>query len=189
MKKNASIFALAFMFLVFQACGPKSNENKAEVATPVTNVKALTAKEKKEKLEKDRIMRAERLKHDREELARSKSTYTDAKGNVIYYKAELEPMYVGGEAAMSKYLNDNLKYPEAAQKNGEEGTVFVDFVVSKDGSVREIKITDAYNLDIDKSFRDEAYRVVSGMPKWTPGSQRGKDVDVEYSLPITFELR
>jgi TonB family protein len=191
MKKSANIVLVVFAFLALQACGSKSNETKPEVTTsaPVTQVKALTTKEKKEKLEKDRIVRAERLKRDREELARAKASYVDANGNVVYYKAELQPMYVGGEAAMSKYLNDNLKYPEEAQKNGSEGTVFVDFVIAKDGTVREIKISDAYNLDIDQSFRDEAYRVVSAMPRWTPGSQHGKDVDVEYSLPITFELR
>src|SRR5205809_369109 len=122
MKHSADIVVMAFAFLALQACGSKSNETKPEVSTsaPVTQVKALTVKEKREKLEKERIVRAERLKRDREELARTKTTYTDAKGNVIYYRAELQPMYVGGEDAMSKYLNDNLKYPEAAQKNGSE---------------------------------------------------------------------
>jgi Ca-activated chloride channel family protein len=191
MKKSANIVILAFAFLALQACGSKSNETKPETSTsaPVTQVKALTVKEKREKLEKERIVRAERLTRDREELARTKTSYTDAKGNLVYYKAELQPMYVGGEAALSKYLNDNLKYPDSAQKSGSEGTVFVDFIIAKDGMVKEIKITDSYNLDVDQSFRDEAFRVVSGMPRWTPGSQHGKDVDVEYSLPITFELR
>jgi Ca-activated chloride channel family protein len=191
MKKNANIIVLAFAFLALQACGSKSNETKPEVttSTPVTQVKALTVKEKREKLEKERMVREARIRHDREELVRAKVSYIDAKGNVIYYMAELQPMYKGGDAAMSKYLNDNLEYPEQARKDGSEGTVFVDFVVAKDGTVREIKISDAYNLDIDQSFRDEAYRVVSSMPRWTPGSQHGKDVDVEYSLPITFELR
>ena len=131
---------------------------------------------------------SQRLKRDREELAKSNPSYTDAKGNIIYYKAEREPVYTGGKDAMAKYLKDNLMFPEAAQANEAEGTVFVDFVVAKDGTVRDVEVSDAYNQDIDPSFRSEAFRVVSAMPRWTAGSQNGKNVDVKYNLPVTFEL-
>jgi TonB family protein len=190
MKTTTNILVTAFVFLALQACGPKSNESKTEVAAaPVTQVKTLTLEQKREKLEKDRVARANRLKHDREEQAKNSSTYTDANGKLVYYKAEVEPAYIGGPDGLSKYLNDNLKFPDAARENGAEGTVFVDFVVESNGTVREVEVLDAYNADIDQSFRDEAYRVVAAMPRWTPGSQHGKKVDVKYSLPVAFELR
>jgi TonB family protein len=188
MKKSTNILILAFAFLALQACGPKANESKSEVTTaPVTQVKVLTLEQKRAKLEKERIARANRLKADREELANATSTYT-SKGKLIYYKAESEPMYTGGEKALANYLSENLKFPEAARLNEAEGTVFVDFVVEKNGTVSEVEVTDAYNQDVDQSLRNEAYRVVAGMPRWIAGSQHGRNVDVKYSLPITFEL-
>jgi TonB family protein len=190
MKNSTNILVLVFVFLALQSCGPKAGESKPEAATvPATQVKALTLEQKRAQWEKERIARATRLREDREQLAKSSPTYTDSKGNIVYYKAELDPMYTGGQKALADYLSKNLKFPEAARQNEAEGTVFVDFVVEKNGTVREVSVEDAYNADIDQSFRDEAYRVVAAMPKWTPGSQHGKNVDVKYSLPISFELR
>jgi periplasmic protein TonB len=66
--------------------------------------------------------------------------------------------------------------------------VFVDFIVVANGSVREVMTTDMPGEEIDQSLRDEAIRVVSNMPKWVPGRQHGKPVDVKFSLPITFRM-
>ena len=87
-----------------------------------------------------------------------------------------------------KYLNDNIVFPKDAEEKGLEGTVYVDFVIAASGSVREVTVTDAVGEDVDQSFRDEAVRVVTSMPKWTAGRQNGKAVDVNFSLPITFHL-
>ena len=90
---------------------------------------------------------------------------------------------------MMKYLNDNMTYPKDAEEKGVEGNVFVDFIVAADGSVREAAVTDAPGEEVDQSLRNEAIRVVTGMPKWVPGRQRGKAVDVKFSLPVTFLMR
>ena len=89
---------------------------------------------------------------------------------------------------MRKYLRDNLKYPESAQDDGVEGTVFVDFVVDKKGAVTNVSATETTMTTVDSALVNEAVRVVSVMPAWTPGTQGGKPVDVAYSIPITFEL-
>jgi TonB family protein len=95
---------------------------------------------------------------------------------------------VGGDEAMMKYLKENIVFPKDAEDKGLEGTVFVDFIVLEDGSVLEVSVEDAPGEEVDQSFRDEAIRVVNSMPKWTPGHQGGKPVDVKFSLPITFQI-
>jgi TonB family protein len=192
MKKNLNILLVVATLLVSQACGKKSSENAEEYAateTPAVSASAVTTPtlaERRAKIEKDRTERAEKRRMELEAMAKTNPTYTDESGEVIYNKAEVDPMYTGGNDAMSKYLNANLVYPEDAKAANEEGSVFVDFVVSKDGMVRNVVVTD--DAGIDQSLRMEAIRVVSNMPKWAAGKQRGKAVAVKYSLPITFML-
>ena len=99
----------------------------------------------------------------------------------------MEPSFPGGEAAIRQYIQDNVNYPQEAQDKGIEATVFVDFIVAENGTVRNVEVTDVIG-DEDPAFRDEAVRVVSAMPKWTSGKQNGKVVAAKYSLPISFEL-
>lgn len=91
----------------------------------------------------------------------------------------------GGQEALFKYLQKEMKYPQVAKENGIQGTVFVNFVVGKDGKIRDVKILRGVNKMLD----DEAIRVVKAMPSWKPGKQRGKAVSVSYNLPIKFTLR
>lgn len=193
MKKSLSIFALAVALVVAQACGSKSEKNSDESAameTPATTSNELAASraEARAKLQMDieewEAKRAIALV----ELSKITPTYTDAKGNIIYNKAEIEPSFNGGKEAMMKYLNENLVYPKAAEDKGLEGTIFVDFIVAANGTVRETVVTEATSEEVDQSFRDEAIRVVNAMPAWIPGTQRGKPVDVKFSLPISFQL-
>ena len=121
-------------------------------------------------------------------MAKITPTYKDEKGNIIYNRAEVEPVFGDGRNSLSKYLNENLIYPEEAKKNGLEGTVFVDFIVAANGSVREAVVSDATSSEVDQQFRNEAIRVVNAMPNWTPGLQHEKPVDVKFSLPITFQF-
>jgi protein TonB len=115
-------------------------------------------------------------------------SYTDKNGNLVYNKAEMEPTYVGGIEAMRSYLKYNLKYPQDAFDKQDEGLVFVDFIVDKNGIVRDVEVTEETNENVDVSFRSEAARVVSSMPKWTAGRQNGKEVDVKFSVPILFQI-
>jgi protein TonB len=91
----------------------------------------------------------------------------------------------GGQEALFKYLQKEMKYPQVAKENGIQGTVFVNFVVGKDGKIRDVKVLRGVNKMLD----DEAVRVVKAMPSWSAGKQRGKPVSVSYNLPIKFTLK
>lgn len=191
MKTILNIFVLALALVFAQACGSKSKENAQEgldaTATKL-NAEDKAALEKREAKEKREAAQQERLRVAAEKRAAAEKTYKDENGDLIYNKAEVSPSFVGGEKAMLKYFNDNLKYPKEAETKGWEGMVYVDFVVGKDGNVRGATITDETDSDADQSLKDEAIRVVTNMPKWNPGKQIGKPVRVKFNLPIGFKL-
>ena len=103
----------------------------------------------------------------------------------IFEVVEQNPAFPGGDKALMAYLTKNLKYPASAQENNIQGRVLVQFVVNKDGSIVDPKVLRSVDPALDK----EAMRVVSTMPKWTPGKQRGKTVRVKFTLPVTFRLQ
>ena len=104
--------------------------------------------------------------------------------NKIYDNVEVLPEYPGGAAAMMRYLAQNVKYPQAAQENGRQGKVVVQFVVDTDGSIINAHVLTSVDPDLDK----EALRVIKSMPRWTPGKQKGKPVRVKYTVPVNFRL-
>ena len=94
------------------------------------------------------------------------------------------PSFIGGQNALSQYMNDNLQYPDAAEKKGVEGKVYVLFNVEKDGTITDVKIGKSVDPDLDQ----EAVRLVKNMPKWEPGRKRGKATLVKnMRMPITFK--
>jgi TonB family protein len=139
-------------------------------------------------LEKVMAERAARRKAEYEALILITPFYTDAEGFIVFNKAETNPTFVGGDEAMDKFLKENVVYPTEAKDKGVEGTVFVDFIVAASGKVRAVAVTDAPGEEVDQSLRDEAIRVVTSMPTWVPGRQRGKAVDVKYSVPVSFVM-
>ena len=94
------------------------------------------------------------------------------------------PEFPGGTAALLEYLKKNIKYPAVCREAGIQGRVLVSFIVNKDGSIVDAEVVKPINPSLDK----EALRVISGMPKWKPGSQRGKPVRVKYTVPVNFRL-
>ena len=103
----------------------------------------------------------------------------------VYQVCEKAPVFPGGTHAMYKYLADNTKYPDEAKAAGKQGRVMVQFVVRKDGSISDVSVVkSAGNVSLDK----EAVRVISTMPKWNPGTQGGKAVNVQYTIPVQFRL-
>ena len=102
----------------------------------------------------------------------------------IYSSAEQMPQFPGGEAALMKYIQSHIQYPPTAAKNHVQGRVIVQFVVWKDGSVSEVNVVRSVDNDLDR----EAVRVCKTLPKFTPGRQNGKAVDVWYTVPVTFKL-
>lgn len=103
----------------------------------------------------------------------------------IYYEVEEMPEYSGGMVAMRDYLVGAVKYPAEAKKKGIQGKVFVKFIIGKDGNVLDPKVEKVVNALLDK----EAIRVISEMPKWKPGTEKGKLVAVQYTIPINFALQ
>ena len=191
MKKIFNILFLSSALMAIQACESKSektNDETTAVATPAEEETVPTVAEKRAKIAKQKAEREEMRKIAFEERIKVSHTYTDKNGVLVYHKAEIDPSFDGGNKAMMNFLRDNLQFPESAKEKGIEGTVFVDFVIGKSGSVREVEVTNDTNEEVDQSFRDEAIRVVSSMPKWLPGRQQGKAVDVKFSVPITFEM-
>jgi len=103
----------------------------------------------------------------------------------IFVVCEDMPQFPGGEKALMTWISQNVKYPEIAQKNSIEGRVYISFVVNKDGGVDRVKVIRGTEPSLDA----EALRVVSSMPTWIPGKQRGKTVSVAYTIPINFALK
>ena len=105
--------------------------------------------------------------------------------NVVFVVVESMPAFPGGDAALMKYLSDNIKYPVIAQESGIQGRVICQFVVNRDGSIVDVEVV----RPVDPSLDKEAIRVIKSMPRWTPGRQRGKAVRVKYTLPVNFRLQ
>ncbi len=189
MKTSLKIFVFAFALVVWQGCGSKSNENtqdaQAEIVTAETKEANTIAK--RTRIEKERTERAEQRRIAAMERANASPSFTNAMGKVIYIKAEIDPAYPGGDAAMMKYLNDNINYPMSARDEGMEGTVFIDFVVDENGNVIDVTAVDFVG-DENQALKDEAIRLVKSMPKWLAGTQHGKAVSSTFSIPITFQL-
>lgn len=105
--------------------------------------------------------------------------------NPVFEVVEQMPEFPnGGMAGLMEYLNKSIQYPANAQKNGTQGRVSVQFVVNKDGNISDVKVIRSVDEDLDK----EALRVMSSMPKWKPGMQKGKPVRVRYTVPVIFRL-
>ena len=90
----------------------------------------------------------------------------------------------GGMAGFYQYVRDNIKYPAQAKRMGIQGRVFVEFVISKDGSLTDVHVVKGIGAGCD----EEAVRIVAGSPPWNPGRQRGRAVHQRYTLPIIFKM-
>jgi TonB family protein len=192
MKRSINILLLAVILVAVQACSTKSEKDETTVeaakSEPATAIKGFTPEERRAAFEKKRVALEEKRKLALEEKLKASVTYEDAEGHLVYNKAEEDPKFNGGEGAMKVFLRDNVKFPKDAAEEGLDGTVFIDFVVSSDGSVREVAASNIHGEEVDQRFIDEAVRVVKSMPRWVPGRQHGKAVDVSYSIPIAFEI-
>lgn len=103
----------------------------------------------------------------------------------VFTSVEQMPQFPGGDVALLKYISDHIKYPTIAMENNVQGKVVVQFVVTRDGSIGEVKVARGKDPDLDK----EAVRVVKTLPKFIPGKMNGQAVAVWYTLPINFKLQ
>lgn len=103
----------------------------------------------------------------------------------VFEIVEEPTSFPGGNDAMMKWLRDNVKYPEIAQENNIQGRVYVSFVIERDGTPSNVQIA----RSVDPALDREAVRVVSRMPKWNPGKQRGRPVRQKFTIPVLFRLQ
>ena len=115
----------------------------------------------------------------------AQKTVVAKKNQQVFDVVEKMPEYPGGQAALFEYLSTNVKYPADAEKKKVEGRVLVTFIVNTDGSITDIEVVRKAFPSLDA----EAVRVISGMPKWIPGEQKGQKVRVKYTVPLSFHLR
>jgi len=113
--------------------------------------------------------------------------------DIPFSVVEVPPIFPGCEDAEDKracfqekmfaHISKNFRYPEEAQKNGIQGKVYINFIIGSDGNVQKVR-TRGPNV----SLEEEAERIIAKLPKLSPGLQRGKAVNVPFSIPITFKL-
>lgn len=167
-------------------------QQKAEQAlnadVAVANPTAEEAKAAAEAKKAEEAKAAELAKSEAEQKAEAKASDAtapaDTTKNVVYDVTETLPQFPGGQGVMMKYLAANIKYPASAVKAKKQGRVIVSFVIQKDGSVTNARIVKSVDPELDA----EALRIVKAMPNWTPGTQDGKPVDVNYTIPVVFSL-
>ena len=109
----------------------------------------------------------------------------EQKKEEVFKSVEQMPTFPGGDAALMKWLQSHLQYPQLAAENNIQGRVVVQFVVTKTGAIGEVKVVRSVDRDLDR----EAIRVCKSLPKFVPGRQNGQPVSVWYTLPVTFKLQ
>ncbi|NVO21201.1 MAG: M56 family metallopeptidase [Bacteroidetes bacterium] len=118
------------------------------------------------------------------EVKYTKPVVKEDDGKTVYKVVDKMPEYPGGPDAMSKYMVGAIKYPKTAVEKGIMGTVYITFVVEKDGAISNVKVLRGVGGGCD----EEALRVVGEMPNWIPGKNKGKAVRVQFNLPVKFAL-
>jgi len=103
----------------------------------------------------------------------------------VFTSVDEMPQFSGGEGALMKYLSSNFLYPTKAIEQRVQGTVLCRFIVTSTGEIKDAVIVQSVNPSIEK----EVIRVVNSMPKWVPGKQKGKAVDVYVELPVQFRIQ
>lgn len=109
----------------------------------------------------------------------------DGKSELPFYLYEQMPEFKGGEQAMFSFIGSTIRYPKSAIQANASGTVYITFVVGKDGKIGDIELLRGIHPDLDA----EAIRVIKAMPKWVPGRQEGKAVAVRYNIPIKYSFK
>ncbi len=110
---------------------------------------------------------------------------TPVDDNQVFQSVEQMPQFPGGDVELMKYINSHIKYPTMAMENNIQGRVVVQFVVTKNGSIGEVKVLRSRDKDLD----NEAVRVVKSLPNFIPGKMNGQPVNVWYTLPVNFKLQ
>lgn len=197
MKKNArpKIWALAMAGSVFfmTACNNSdytkspSENTPANTDTAMSNAPATdtsSASVSANKANKNSATDSKR-KVSVGKMSESKMSTMKPDKDGVYEMTEVRPAFPGGQAALEDYINNHIEYQQPAIDNNTEGTVDVQFVVDENGNVSNPKVV---GKELGSGLDEEAVRVISSMPKWTPGKVKGKDVKTRMVLPITYKI-
>lgn len=122
--------------------------------------------------------------YNQQEPPEAVSPKTLSKKDPVYKIVEHMPEFPGGEAALYKYISDNVQYPDTASKYSIQGHVKIRFVIDEQGMVTDVHPTTNFGYGLE----DEAMRVIKSMPSWQPAMNNGVPVKVYYMIPINFEL-
>lgn len=123
---------------------------------------------------------------DRDLLSmQSNSLDRNIENDSVYLFADEMPMFPGGNTEMLKFISANLKYPKPYTESNLSGTVYTQFIVTKEGKITEPKVIKSLNPDMDA----EVIRVIKMMPNWKPGKYQGKTVSVRYNVPVKIGLK
>jgi TonB family protein len=114
-------------------------------------------------------------------LHSGKVMYSDS----VYFVAEKMPEFAGGNQNLFRHLSTSIRFPEEAKRKAISGTVYVRFIVERNGELSNFKVM----RGVGGGCEEEAIRVLKASPKWTPGMQKGKPVRVQYHLPVKFALK
>jgi periplasmic protein TonB len=193
MKNNAKIWALAMAGSVFfmAACNNSdytkspSTNNPANSDTTMSNAPVTdTTSTNKPTANKNSVTNKKRHVSIGN-MAEKKTSAMKPDKDGVYEMTDVRPTYPGGQAALEDYINNNVEYQQPAIDNNTEGTVDVQFVVDENGKVIDAK---RIGKELGGGLDEEAVRVISNMPKWTPGKVKGKNVKTRLVLPITYKI-
>lgn len=145
-----------------------SPETTAIPEIPTEKIQTITSPQDKKEVQKEKA-------NTREE---------NVPDSIVFQVVEEMPNFPGGMEGLREYLTKNVRYPADAHTAGQQGRVIVSFIVKKDGSIANVKVVRSISPSLDK----EAERVITAMPKWIPGKQRGKAVNVQFTVPVAFRL-
>lgn len=160
-----------------------SNPDTAMNTKPSTDTGMSTGSMTKKKMVKPGT-----AKKNRKVTVGMMSTKTNSKmpdKNGVYEFTDVKPSFPGGHDALESYISNNIDYSQAAVDDNTEGTVDVQFVINENGEVMDAK---AIGKPVGNGLDDAAVKVVSNMPKWTPGKVKGKDVKTRVVLPVTYKM-
>lgn len=118
-----------------------------------------------------------------EHLGQEQTAVKAENADKVFGMVEEQPSFPGGQSALMKYIEENMRCPDP--ESDASGRVIVQFVIGKDGTVKDPKVVRGITPALD----EEALRLVRNMPKWKPGKQMGEAVEVRYTLPVTFKWK
>ena len=182
MKKIYSIAMIAACALMVFSCKNNGKGNEEEIPAPAQE--AVEAVDQAADAAQEAVKESAEAVQDATERA---GEAIEKLGDIVpYTSVEVKPTFNGGDAdAFVKYVQQNLKYPQRAIENEEQGRVTVNFVVDQNGKIQNAKVVKGVSELLDA----EALRVINNAPDWTPAKQGGKNVPVTYSIPVVFALR